>query len=692
MPYHSINVERFTSLLDESSKIGLKPNIGPGLFRLALSDEDMKGRKWLKQQMDICGLTVYEDAALNIHGFLPLKRGAPYTAPTPQNRYVVTGSHHDTVIGGGRLDGALGVVAGLECLARIGELVKNGDIDLKYPLEVINFTDEEGRFGGMLGSMCIAGTMADVDQFVKMKSADSGQTVGALLKEASSTKKSSSMMTEKEYCQKCIDVMYEKGSIEGYVELHIEQGPVLEQMKEQIGVVTGICGLWKIEVIFDGQANHAGTTPMNMRQNAFEGCARMQISIPTLLNKYGKETTVCTIGTVKLVPNCPNVVPGKATFTIELRDEDQEIINSMSHHILNTLEVIAKELNLAMDYRTMSNMPPVVADKNIQDMIMRHGKIETANNEKPVPRVMPSGAAHDAQQIANVGPMGMIFVPSVNGISHHHSEHTELSDLVAGANVLLNTLIELATKGIAVKKNLEETEMMNNVALKNDAIKLNSVNIIPSQIELEKPKTILLCIDLQNMEPTSERSDVDFNSDDLSTWRKNVPQLLDNVVKLQQLARKNPDTMEIIHCRIMSRTKDGRDRSKLHKRMNIHVPPARNGLQDQGSFMEGVGPVDDEMVFNKTGSNAFVTTNLHYVLSNMDVKNLICCGVLTDECVAGTVKAACDLGYECTVVEDACLAGSKERHDAAITTVRRFASQVVTTSEFLSTSTYAETL
>ena len=679
MKYRAINEERFRRMLDQSSKIGLKPERGPGLFRLALSEEDMKGRAWLKQQMKDCGLDIYEDAALNIHGYLPAEAGAPYSKPTPEKQHIVTGSHHDTVIGGGHLDGALGVLAGIECLARIKELVSEGEIELKYPLEVIDFTDEEGRFGGMFGSMCVSGTIKGSEQIMKMKSADSGENLIDLLKEIQGSGQSS-----QDFCQRCLDTRYEKGSIAAYVELHIEQGPVLEQMKEQIGVVTGICGLWKIEVTFSGQANHAGTTPMNLRRNAFEGCAQMQVSIDGILKKCGKSTTVCTIGTVKLVPNCPNVVPGEATFTIELRDEHPEIVESMSKEVLKTLNGIAAKLNLEMKYRTMSNMPPVLADKGIQNIIMRYGSIETKKQNTPTPRAMPSGAAHDAQQIASVGPMGMIFVPSINGISHHFSENTKLQDLISGTNILLNTMIELATKGIESNNTNTDERCLKKQKVFHEASKKTS----GEQATAIDPKTVLLCIDLQNMEPTSERSDVDFNADDVNTFKSNLPPLIENVSRLQQYARSNPSSMEVVHCRIMSRTKDGRDRSKLHKRMNIHVPPADGAEmrdESQGSFMKGVGPIGDEMVFNKTGSNAFVTTNLHYVLSNMDVKKLVCCGVLTDECVAGTVKAACDLGYDCTVVEDACLAGTRDRHDAAIATVRRFASVVTSTEKFLET-------
>jgi ureidoacrylate peracid hydrolase len=189
---------------------------------------------------------------------------------------------------------------------------------------------------------------------------------------------------------------------------------------------------------------------------------------------------------------------------------------------------------------------------------------------------------------------------------------------------------------------------------------------------------------------------VDFNAEDVAYFNANIPAVLKQVAAAQSLARGQGGkmgggqrVMEVVHCRIMSMTLDGRDRSALHKRMKIHVPPPppveageASEARGAGAWMDGVGPEDDELVFHKTGSNAFVTTNLHYVLGNLGVRRLAVAGVLTDECVAGTVKAAADLGYECDVLADACLAAARDRHDAALATVGRFAA-VTTTAEWL---------
>ena len=247
--------------------------------------------------------------------------------------------------------------------------------------------------------------------------------------------------------------------------------------------------LWKIEVTFSGQANHAGTTPMNLRRNAFEGCAQMQVSIDGILKKCGKSTTVCTIGTVKLVPNCPNVVPGEATFTIELRDEHPEIVESMSKEVLKTLNGIAAKLNLEMKLpnyvKTCRLFWQTRAFKTLScDMV----RLRLRNKNMPTPRVMPSGAAHDAQQIASVGPMGMIFVPSINGISHHFSENTKLQDLISGTNILLNTMIELATKGIESSDTNTDERCLKKQKVFHEASKKRS----GEQATAINPKTVLL--------------------------------------------------------------------------------------------------------------------------------------------------------------------------------------------------------
>ena len=438
VPWASVNVDRLRFLLDKSASIGQDAALGEGLHRPALSALDMTGREWLKQTMADVGLEVYEDGAMNIHG--RLGASLPSTLPA-----VMTGSHHDSVANGGALDGALGVIAGIEALTRIREL---GYTDkLQYPLEVVNFTDEEGRFGGMLGSMCLAGKRS-AEQVLKMASAD-GERVAHLL--ALHARKSTSTQPpsadeERQASEAAAGASYDRNGDRirphAFVELHIEQGPVLDLAGETIGVVSAICGLWKAQLTFRGEANHAGTTPMSMRRNAFAGCAAMQAAIPQLLSAHGGPQTVCTIGSVTLVPNSPNVVPGECTFTVELRDERQATIDTMSAAIQSTALALAEEHRLELaEMRLMSSMPPAEAHPDLIACI----QAVSADAGFASARVMPSGAAHDAQQIATVSPMGMILVPSIKGISHNPKEATDFEHIVHGANVLLNTLLRLAT-------------------------------------------------------------------------------------------------------------------------------------------------------------------------------------------------------------------------------------------------------
>lgn len=203
-----------------------------------------------------------------------------------------------------------------------------------------------------------------------------------------------------------------------------------------------ICGLYKVEYTFKGQANHAGTTPMEMRQNAFKGCARVQVALNDIVKESGSAESVATIGSVEVLPGSANVVPNQCKFTIETRDCSQEVLNRLSEKINNTVTQIAKEEDLEIsEKRVMSNMEPVMCDPSIMHTIE-----DVADTLEYKSRVMPSGAAHDAQHIPEIGPMGMIFVPSINGISHDVKEDTVWEDVEAGANVLLNSLYRIGVK------------------------------------------------------------------------------------------------------------------------------------------------------------------------------------------------------------------------------------------------------
>jgi len=656
-----VNGARLEGWIQELAQIGRDGSLGTGLFRGALSDADIQGRKWFMQKLEEHGLQCFVDGAMNIHGRYNWPSGLE--KPTPDQPAVVTGSHLDTVLDGGHLDGALGVLVGLEVLVRLKEL----KVSTKFPLEVIDFTDEEGQFGGIFGSMCMTGKLKapDIENMVN----PGGVKLTEVLEEHGRTAKSA------EQCA------YQQGSVHAYVELHIEQGPVLDEAKESVAVVTGIVGLWKARFSVKGQANHAGTTPMTRRRNAFLACSLLQVSLGDILKQNGSTDSVATIGFVEVLPGSANVVPGICNFTVECRDIDAAIVSGLGAAVVAKVEAICQQHQLLSSYRIMSDIKPVACDPTVMKVI------SDAADKLPglVPsgatcvRHMPSGAAHDAQNIPRIGPMGMIFVPSINGISHDPLEATHFEDIKKGANLLLNALSSLAGAGPLVTSGTVPFSCeAKTSATKRKADQIS--NTLPSdslrskEIVTDTDKRVLLCIDLQQFPPSSSTAEEVAKFQEVQD-RVVVP----NVKALQLLAREHPD-FEVVHCRIQSMTTDGRDCGLLHKKLKIHLPPGSAGAH----FLPGVEPVEDELVFNKTASNVFVSTNINFVLSNMRVRELVVVGLLTDECVSSSAKSAADLGYSVTVVSDACAAAAPELHHSAIQTLSRYA-EVQTTAEFLAT-------
>ncbi len=406
-----INLQRLQEELEELSSIGRATDTG--IHRRALTDADMEARKWLCAKIEAAGLELHIDQAANIFGRL----NWPGDGPS-----VISGSHLDTVPGAGHLDGALGVVAALECLRRLKELGFQG----QRPLEMADFTDEEGRFGGMPGSQAVAGLLSP-EQVFKSQDLD-----GVLLADALESRGFDA--------QAVLRAARPSGSIAAYVELHIEQGPVLEADSVQVGVVTGIVGLFRWKVRLVGMANHAGTTPMNMRRDPFRGLAEFAGRIDELLAKHGGPQSVATIGRVELVPGAANVVPGVAEFILESRDVDTEVLRAVQVAFREELSRLARERELMFEYEVLSEIEPVRCDPKVMS------SIEQACAELDVSRKqMPSGAAHDAQQMASIAPTGMIFIPSVGGRSHSPAEWSSWQDIETGANVLLQTLHHLAS-------------------------------------------------------------------------------------------------------------------------------------------------------------------------------------------------------------------------------------------------------
>jgi len=405
-----VDFARLQSDIEALSEIGRAPD--RGITRRAFSPSDMQARAWLRDRILAAELDLYEDGAANVHARLG------WDGETPS---VMIGSHIDTVPGGGPLDGALGVLVGLECLRRLREL----GCTLERPLESVAFSDEEGRFGGLFGSQAIAGVLSPA-QIHQARDLDNLSLVEAMAAHG-------------------LDAMQALGarrrpdSLAAYIELHIEQGPVLERRGARLGVVESITGLFKWEVHMIGAPNHAGTTPMDLRNDAFTGLVEFAAAIPRLLEENGAPQSRATIGRVELHPGAANTVPGRATWSLDVRDSDPQVLVELGQAMRRSLSAIARRHGLMFEFEVLSEVEPVACDPALVELIDRCA----AGLELERLR-MPSGAVHDAQIMARITRTGMIFVPSLQGRSHSAAEWTDWADIEAGANVALRVLAELA--------------------------------------------------------------------------------------------------------------------------------------------------------------------------------------------------------------------------------------------------------
>lgn len=411
-PADQVDGERLRADLDALGRIGRKQE--GGMHRPAYSPADLEARAWLTGRLQAAGISSWRDAAGNIWGRLQ-GRG--------EGGAVVVGSHLDTVPGGGPLDGALGVIAGLECLRRVQELQRAH----ARPIELVAFADEEGRFGPMIGSRAVVG---DLDLAALAGATDvDGQLLGAALDEAGLALQGLSSAQRHDE-----EVAY-------YLELHIEQGPVLEGAARRLGLVEAICGLFKWRLCFTGQAAHAGTTPMALRKDAFAGLADFGARLPELLREAGSETSVCTVGQAQLFPGAANVVAQEARFTLDVRDRDAEALEQLKQRLARGAEQVAAAHGLGLAIETLAEIAPVSCDVRLVSMLEHEAR---AMGEAPLRMV--SGAGHDAQSMARIAPVGMIFVPSTGGRSHRPDEHTPPEAIEQGANLLLRSILELSEK------------------------------------------------------------------------------------------------------------------------------------------------------------------------------------------------------------------------------------------------------
>jgi beta-ureidopropionase / N-carbamoyl-L-amino-acid hydrolase len=402
-----INRERLIERLATFNRIGALP--GGGNCRLALSDEDRAGRDLLVRWMGELELAVTIDAIGNIIG---VRRGREETAP------VMFGSHVDTVGTGGRYDGLYGVLAGLELCQALGD----AGITTRRPLALVAFTNEEGsRFAPYaMGSLVYVGALA-LDAAYGVRGID-GKTVGEELKRIGYAGTAQPGWVKPH----------------AYLELHIEQGPILEDEGFVIGVVEGITGLAWTEIAITGRAAHAGTTPMHLRRDAAYVAGEIVVFLRRLARGMGGNQR-CTAGRIELYPNLVNVIAERAVFTVDLRNTDAAQLQAAERELAVCLDRLGAQEHVAIATKSLARFEPVAFASEVVSLVEA-----TARELGFSCRRLPSGAGHDAQMMARLCPSGMIFVPSVGGLSHNVNEETKPEHLHAGAEVLLNAVLRLA--------------------------------------------------------------------------------------------------------------------------------------------------------------------------------------------------------------------------------------------------------
>ena len=398
-----VNSARINDHLKELSKFGANPQ--GGVSRIAYSEADLQGRQYAISLMKAAGLEVHIDVAGNIVG----RRAGSDASLKP----ILIGSHIDSVPMGGNYDGDVGSLSAIE----VAQTLRDRAVTLRHPLEVIIFQNEEG---GTTGSQALGGGLEE--KHLNLVS-NSGKTIrdGTRLIGGDPDRIASARR--------------QPGSIAGYFELHIEQGGTLEREKIEIGVVEGIVGILHSDVTIEGFANHAGTTPMDQRHDALLSAARFIDKVNQIVTSIpGRQ--VGTVGWIKVEPGAYNVIPGTVVLGLELRDLDERKFVGLFEQIRAESEKLGKLNQTRFSFTEPVINHPALTDKGFQQLID-----DTAKSLGFSTRLMPSGAGHDAQEIARIGPVGMIFVPSIGGISHSPKEFSRPQDIENGTNVLLQTVM-----------------------------------------------------------------------------------------------------------------------------------------------------------------------------------------------------------------------------------------------------------
>jgi beta-ureidopropionase / N-carbamoyl-L-amino-acid hydrolase len=393
----AVNGDRLNASIARLAKIGRLPN--GNVCRLAFTPEDLQARYLVQQWMVEAGMSVRTDAAGNMIGtYAGLRSGAPALA---------TGSHIDTVPSGGEYDGTLGVLAGIEVV----RVLRENRILLNHPVEVIVFTDEESS---MIGCQAMAGMVKPKDEAL----ADRLERLGGNWDEIATAKRT-------------------RSDVAAFVELHVEQGAVLERSQTQIGIVQGVVGMLRQAISITGQANHAGTTPMAGRQDALVAAAEVVLFVKAIALQMPSQP-VATVGFLTVAPNAVNIVPGQVDLTVDMRDLSQDCLDEMKELLDREMEAIARRTQTQITSSPILLVEPTPAASVVQLTIEK-----TCQQLDLSYRYMPSRAGHDSLEIGRFTDMGMIFVPSQAGLSHSCEEYTSPEQCIEGANVLLNTLLRL---------------------------------------------------------------------------------------------------------------------------------------------------------------------------------------------------------------------------------------------------------
>ncbi len=413
-----INKRRLLRDLNAVSRIGIGDH--GSVTRLVFSIKELRSRQFLIHQMRQIGLQIHIDRIGNIFGRLD---GA--NAKTPA---LLVGSHLDTVLHGGKFDGTMGVIAALEAV----RILKEQKLVLQSPVEVVCFVGEESsRFGySTLGSSLVAGEIRAKDL------AHAVDTQGTKLEDI--------LASMGIYRNNLRSMSRDPSTIKAYLELHIEQGPILEAKKKPIGIVTSIAAPTRFRVVLTGQADHSGTTPMEMRKDALVAASEFIVALEKICRRYSrmeKGRVVGTVGAIKIEPGVINAIPGKAELSVDIRSITAEAKRRVVRLIQARIREIARRRKIQVKILPLREEDPVPLDKWLIHLLK-----ECCEMRKIAYEIMPSGAGHDAMQMAKVTPAGMLFIPSRRGISHSPLEWSEPEDICLGAQLLLDSVIRVANE------------------------------------------------------------------------------------------------------------------------------------------------------------------------------------------------------------------------------------------------------